>query len=303
MAKTRKKKYNAKLTQKERHRVADAIYRMRVEGYIFPDGFDYTQIYPANNYKDIKKQAANAKGVTYSGRRKAAHGFIKEKPGNASGAVAYEYQEAHKEYKKSINKTKRKLKKAGLYLSEKDLQTMEKTLTPDEFKKKAAGKFTDSDFPKYDIFSVGPSYFDVSKADLTDPAYQAKVDKDYTENLKLESKRIKRLAKNPIEKPTQRMKQAKINLLSSLDKHFDNAEVRNLIEAKVKDMNYFALNKWQEEHKGEFDFSDFFGYNFKLYQSIGAIMQALDMDMDMKLSDGRTLQEYADDAMYNGGIL
>lgn len=294
----RKKIYNTALNKKERHRVSDAIYRMKREGYMIPEDFDYSAIYPARSYAEIKKQVANTEGVEYSGVRYGSRGKKYEKPGVTSGKVAYERQQAQREYEQAVKKEKSKLKKKGLYYTDKQLQKMKATLSPEEFKKKTAGKIKDEDFPSYDIFNVEPSYItnSYSPSDTATEEGQRKLNEQYTKNLKESTNRLKRLSKNPLSKVSQGIHQTYENLLSSFNKSFNNTEVRKLVMGKVREMGPYGLKKFYDANKDNFDFEDFFGYNMQLAFSISNIFTALGIDLNTTLSDGRTLQEYADDA-------
>lgn len=114
--------YAESLTRAERHRISDALYRMRKEGFIIPTD-EYLSIVgnikDASTYATIRKQVVANENVTF----RAVRGKGRAK-GEVSGKLAEEYIQKSKEW----NKQRRK-----------------------------AGKLARATAPEYKVAGVGPS--------------------------------------------------------------------------------------------------------------------------------------------------
>lgn len=259
----RKSKYSSNLTAKERHRVADALYRMKVEGFNFPSTFDVGKITTASSYASIRHQAAGQPGVTFSAIIWGKGGYAWSHPGDVPGDVAEERIQAERDYHRAVNKAVMKSK----------------------------GKLKRSDFPEYNVENVGPSSIGFDYTSIASEEGQQAVNKKYEENMIESTQRLKKLAKNPTKIIKRRVQTAYDNLLSSLNKTFNNQFVRNLIEDKVRGMGPSGLDEWRKTN-GNALFSDFYGYNFMLGMSIGRVLQALGIDLDTEMPEGGTLEDY-----------
>lgn len=259
----RKSKYNPELTPKERHRIADALYRMKVEGFNFPSTFDARNITNASSYASIRHQAAGQPGVTFSAIIWGKGGYVWSHPGEVPGDVAEERIQAEKDYNRAVSKavknSKRKLKR--------------------------------KDFPEYKIENVGPSSIGFDYTSIASEEGQQAVNKKYEENMIESTRRLKSLAKNPTKIIKRRVQTAYDNLLSSLNKTFNNEFVRGLIEDKVRGLGASGLDEWRKAN-GNALFSDFYGYNFMLGMSIGRVLKALGIDLDTEMPEGGTLEDY-----------
>lgn len=259
----RKSKYDPYLSAKERHRVADALYRMKVEGFNFPSTFDPRAITNASSYASIRHQAAGQPGVTFSAIIWGKGGYAWSHPGDVPGDVAEERIQAEKEYHKAVNKAVMKSK----------------------------GKLKRSDFPEYNVENVAPSSIGFDYTSIASEEGQRAVNAEYEKNMIESTHKLRSLAKNPRKIIKKRMITAYDNLLTSLNKTFNNEFVRDLIEDKVKAMGPTGLDNWRKEN-GNALFSDFYGYNFMLGMSIGRVLKSLGIDLNTEMPDGHTLEDY-----------
>lgn len=121
-----KRKYAEGLTRQERHRVSDAIYRMKKVGFRFPESFDPSKITRVGTYNEIMENVVEDKNVLFQPfRKKVKHPYLYETP--VSGKIAVMYLEESKKW----NQERTKMKKGGVQ--------------------------TTLNVPKYDIKGVGPS--------------------------------------------------------------------------------------------------------------------------------------------------
>lgn len=99
-----KRKYAPGLTQSERHRISDALYRLEKQGFKNVKNFDVSKITSAKSYDDIYKQvvAQNAT-LTFSPIMPSTGKQIKTE---VSGKVGYAIVKAKTEYNKALNRAK-----------------------------------------------------------------------------------------------------------------------------------------------------------------------------------------------------
>lgn len=99
-----KRKYSSLLNKTERHRVADAIYRMKREGFRIPSALDLSKIEHASNYNDIRQQVATMPGVNFQAILKNG----RRSPAILPGEVAEHYIEASRKWNAERTKARKK---------------------------------------------------------------------------------------------------------------------------------------------------------------------------------------------------
>lgn len=100
-----KSKYYKGLNKSERHRISDALYRLRNQGFIIPDS-EVKKIKDASSYKVIEQQAVKLRGAEYSPIKSSGK---RQQPIPAK--LGYELVQEHKKYEKE---RKKEIKKHGL---------------------------------------------------------------------------------------------------------------------------------------------------------------------------------------------
>lgn len=95
--------YNSDLTKQERHRIADAIYRMKLEGFKIPS-IDFSTISRASTYNEIRQQVAALPGVTFQ----AVQANGRRHPAIISAKLAEEYIEASRRWNTDRTKARKK---------------------------------------------------------------------------------------------------------------------------------------------------------------------------------------------------
>ncbi len=106
-----KRKYAPGLTQSERHRISDALYRLEKMGFKNVRNFDVSNITSAKSYDDIYKQVVTQNtALSFSPIDQSTGKQIKTE---VSGKVGYTIVKAKTEYNKALNRAKLQKKKVA----------------------------------------------------------------------------------------------------------------------------------------------------------------------------------------------
>lgn len=101
--------YNKNLSKAERHRVSDALYRLRKEGFYIPKE-KVKYIKDASSYQAIYEKATSLKGAYYQPTRTTGE----KMPAKVPGKLAYEVVQEQKKYERE----RQRLIKKGRYGAE-----------------------------------------------------------------------------------------------------------------------------------------------------------------------------------------
>lgn len=269
--------YAEGLTKTERHRISDALYRMKREGFIIPtdEHLDIVKnITDASSYQAIRRQVVANPNVEYEALRKDASGRYYRTGGRVSGALAQEYIEESTKWRKERAKIKRKKEYEEDYI------------------------------PEYRIKGVGP------RTEATIGMTRSEISK-YTEEAMKEQIRQMRATK-PIDYPKKKDQTIRQNLETAVESSilYSPGLKQMLLEGYDK-MSRAELTKFTRLNKDLFE-AQFHYYSGWLYGGDGttapilAILKAQGYDVNAQAPDGEpdeTIAEYIGRIMLTTGQL
>lgn len=195
------------MTRTEKKRISDALYRMKKEGFIFPEGVAESvrkTITDASSYKAIRRKFAEGEGVLYrpirpSGRK--AEGVI-------PGTLAQEYIEKSAEWNKQRTR----------------------------FRKKGEVPYDEKSVPRYNPGSMGPSRFQ------TRFMTQEQVNKAFEEAAKRQIRYMTDYT--PATRMEEMDRQSRKNALDSLDQQIVNSP--HIKQMFIDGMNRMGQQEWKD---------------------------------------------------------
>ncbi|MBP3197680.1 MAG: hypothetical protein J6N21_11825 [Butyrivibrio sp.] len=254
-----KRLYNKALSKAERHRVSDALYRLRKQGFIIPDE-EVKKIKDASSYKAIEEQAVKLKGAVYQPYRSTG----RRAPAAVPAKLGYELVQEQKKYEKE----KKKLAKT----------------VPD----------IEELAPSYKPESIGPSAFEIRAGRMTKADVEAKTEKRFKEVLKTLKKYT---PKELVEKRTKQTIENMLKSLRSCVRPY-SVGLYNRIARKLRAMSPSELQDFYEE-VGQDVFESMYLYDTNVLKTgigggetpISRFLDALGLDPNEEVKNGLTISD------------
>lgn len=252
-----KRLYNKSLSRAERHRVSDALYRLRKQGFIIPDE-EVKKIKDASSYKVIEQQAVKLKGAVYQPYRSTG----RRAPAAVPAKLGYEVIQEQKKYEKEKKKLAKKVP---------DIEELAPSFRPE---------------------SIGPSATEIRVGRMTKAEVEAKTEKRFRETLK---KLKKYTPKELVEKRTKQTVENMLKSLRSCVRPY-SVGLYNRIAKKLRAMSPSELKTFYDE-VGQDVFEAMYLYDTNILKTgigggetpISRFLDELGLDPNEEIKDGLTI--------------
>lgn len=274
-----KRKYNPNLTATERHRVSDALYRMKKEGFEGVENFDVSKITNAKTYDDIYKEVVKYNpDLTFR---------PKDTQGNAintilPGAVGYEATKAKKEYNKALSRARFTGEKVAAlkfniasynpkgFWNQKSNQTLYNKIFAKEINKLYA-RLPEAE--KRKITTDVRAYQDLQKKAISqaDAFFEKIMQEKFRHSILKMTAKIKA---GPHVIYMDRVRIARDNLVTSLKKHMTNTQLRQAISNALNSLSLDEFDTWLAKYEKDIQ-EEIYGYDAEMINNIEKWLPAL----------------------------